>query len=405
MYNVNENQNNRYNDENDIYETSGYDFDAQPITKRKTKMRSSEKTIALFLSCVLVGGIAGASSTGYILSQKDVFEASSSYLNDMNSDYSNDYAATISNGSNISINSIYETYKNAVVGVTSEGITYNEYGQASKTASSGTGFIISSDGYIITNNHVVEGANGVSVTLYDAQNYDAKIIGTDAKNDVALLKIEVKDLNTVKLGNSNNISVGETVIAIGHPLGELTYTVTSGIVSAENREVRESETSINMFQTDLAINPGNSGGPVFNLKGEVVGISTAKYSASSIEGIGFAIPINDAISVATQLKENGYVSGRPYMGVSVINVDSSAVTGISAGVYVSAIKTGSSSDIAGIQKGDIITSLDNTLIKSTTDLMSALRKFKAGDTTKITVNRSGQELNLVNTFDEEKSNI
>ena len=405
MYNVNENQNNRYNDENDIYETSGYDFDAQPITKRKTKMRSSEKTIALFLSCVLVGGLAGASSTGYILSQKDVFEASSSYLNDMNSDYSNDYAATISNGSNISINSIYETYKNAVVGVTSEGITYNEYGQASKTASSGTGFIISSDGYIITNNHVVEGANGVSVTLYDAQNYDAKIIGTDAKNDVALLKIEVKDLNTVKLGNSNNISVGETVIAIGHPLGELTYTVTSGIVSAENREVRESETSINMFQTDLAINPGNSGGPVFNLKGEVVGISTAKYSASSIEGIGFAIPINDAISVATQLKENGYVSGRPYMGVSVINVDSSAVTGISAGVYVSAIKTGSSSDIAGIQKGDIITSLDNTLIKSTTDLMSALRKFKAGDTTKITVNRSGQELNLVNTFDEEKSNI
>jgi len=402
MYN-NENQNTRYN-ENDIYETAGYDFNAQRIVKNKTK-KSSGKTIALFLSCVLVGGIAGASSTGYILSQKNVFEASSSYQNNINSDYSKAYASTISNGSDMSINSIYETYKNAVVGVSSEGITPNEYGQSSKTVSSGTGFIISSDGYIITNNHVVEGAESVTVTLYDAQNYSAKIIGADAKNDVALLKIDAQNLNTVKLGNSDNISVGETVVAIGNPLGELTYTVTSGIVSAENREVSESETSINMFQTDLAINPGNSGGPVFNLKGEVVGISTAKYSASSIEGIGFAIPISDAIAVANQLKENGYVTGRPYMGVSVMNVDSSIVPGMSAGAYVSAIKAGSSSDIAGIQQGDIITSLGNTSIKSTTDLMSALRKFKAGNTTNITVNRSGQELTLAITFEEEKSNI
>ena len=404
MYSNNENQNNKYN-ENDIYETAGYDFNAQRIVKNKTKKKSSGKTIALFLSCVLVGGIAGAFSTGYILSQKNIFEASSSYQNDTNFGYSTDYASTITNSSNMSINNIYETYKNAVVGVASKVILPDKYGQASKTLSSGTGFIISTDGYIITNNHVVEGASNVIVTLYDAQNYDAKIIGTDAKNDVALLKIEAKNLSTVKLGNSDNISVGETVIAIGNPLGELTYTVTSGIVSAENREVSESETSINMFQTDLAINPGNSGGPVFNLRGEVVGISTAKYSASSIEGIGFAIPINDAISVANQLKENGYVSGRPYMGVSVMNVDSSIVPDISAGAYVSAIKAGSSSDIAGIQQGDIITSLGNTIIKSTTDLMSALRKFKAGDTANITVNRSGQELNLSITFDEEKSNV
>ena len=204
------------------------------------------------------------------------------------------------------------------------------------------------------------------------------------------------------MGNSDNLKVGESVVAIGNPLGELTYTVTAGIVSAENREINTSATSINMFQTDLAINPGNSGGPVLNLKGEVVGVASAKYSASSIEGLGFAIPINDAVNIANQLKTNGYVTGRSSLGISVMDITSAiaADTGLVSGAYVAAVNNNGGSAKAGVQEGDIITSLGNTTIKSVSGLYLAKKNFKAGDTSTITIYRNGEEITLPIIFDE-----
>jgi len=374
----------------------------EPTKKKKIKNSIPLKVIAFCMSFTLLGGIAGGTSAFYFSQKNTPIASISTLANDASSEKSLDTVASLNSSSTLSVNSIYETYKSAIVGVANEGTTTNAYGQVSPSASSGTGFIISPDGYIITNNHVIEGADKVTIALYDSKSYTATIVGADAENDVALLKIDATDLNTVKLGNSDNLKVGESVVAIGNPLGELTYTVTAGIVSAENREINTSATPINMFQTDLAINPGNSGGPVLNLKGEVVGIASAKYSASSIEGLGFAIPINDAVNIANQLKTNGYVTGRSSLGISVMDINDAiaADTGIVSGAYVAAVDTNGGSAKAGVQEGDIITALGNTTIKSVSELSLAKKNFKAGDTSTMTIYRNGEEMILPIIFDE-----
>ena len=302
---------------------------------------------------------------------------------------------------------IYQQNVEAVVLITSTVTSPNLFGQPTTGTSTGSGFVITEDGYVVTNHHVVEGATAVTVTLHDGTEYQAKLVGSDSTNDVAVLKItETVQLKAVAIGSSEALNVGDQVVAIGNPLGELTSTLTVGYVSAKGRDVTTDGKTINMIQTDAAINSGNSGGPLFNSLGEVVGITTAKYSGSSasgatIEGIGFAIPIDDVIPLVDDLMNYGYINSA-YLGVMVSEMDTTTATyyGLPVGAYVQEVTPGNCAEKAGLQAKDIITGLGDYKIGSVSDLTKALRKFKAGDTTIITVFRSGQELKLPITLDE-----
>jgi serine protease Do len=275
-----------------------------------------------------------------------------------------------------------------------------------QTSSSGSGFILSDDGYVVTNYHVVEGQNRLQVVMYDGTTYEAEYIGGNESNDIALIKVDAQNLPPVTIGSSSDLIVGDQVVAIGNPLGELASTLTVGYVSAKDRIVTSDGSQINMLQTDAAINPGNSGGPLFNMYGEVVGITTAKYSGAStsgatIEGIGFAIPIDDVMPLVDDLKNYGYINSA-YLGVMVSDMDAetAAYYRLPMGAYVQEVTAGYCAEEAGLQAGDIIVALGEYEVECVTDLTRALRKFKAGDTTTITVWRSGSYLDLSITLDE-----
>ena len=305
---------------------------------------------------------------------------------------------------------VYAMNVKAVVAVSSQAIKTNIYGQVSKTASMGSGFIISADGLVVTNYHVIEGANQVSIITSDEEEYKVTVLGYDKTNDVALLKAEGSDFHFVTMGSSDELQVGDQVMAIGNPLGELTSTLTVGYVSAKDRMVSTDGSAINMLQTDAAINSGNSGGPLFNAKGEVIGINTAKYSGTSssgasIEGIGFAIPIDDVAGIIDDLANQGYVSGT-YLGVSVKEVDSTIQSyGLPAGVYVDEVLPGYCAEKAGVQAKDIIIALGDIKVDSFSSLSRALHRFEAGDATTITVYRAGQELTLEIVLDERPQDV
>ena len=309
-------------------------------------------------------------------------------------------------GKSLSPKEVYAMNVNACVGIATQ-ITTNVWGQVASASASGSGFILTSDGYVVTNNHVVEGATSVTVKLYNGEEYDAEIIGTDEMNDVALLKIDATGLQAVTIGDSDQIEVGEEVIAIGNPLGELTFTMTAGVVSALDREINTDGKPINMLQTDVAINSGNSGGPLFDMNGNVIGITSAKYSGStssgaSIEGISFAIPINDALRVIYDLQQYGHVTGRAYLGVTVKDLDSStgATYGLPTGPMIRSVEEGGCAQKAGLQQGDIIIGFNGAEISSYTDLVAALNKCRAGDTATIKVYRAGAEVEASVTLDE-----
>lgn len=289
-------------------------------------------------------------------------------------------------------------------------VTASMYGQTTTGISAGSGFILTENGYVVTNYHVVEGATAVDVYMYDGTSYPASLIGYDDTNDVAVLKMEAEGLPAVKVGSSANLIVGDQVAAIGNPLGELTSTLTVGYVSAKERDVTTDGTVINMLQTDCAINSGNSGGPLFNMNGEVVGITTAKYSGASssgasIEGIGFAIPIDDVMEVIEELIEYGYIKSA-YMGVIVQNMDAqtAAIYGLPIGAYVAEVEQGAAAHRAGIQAKDIIIGVGDKTVESITDLTRALRDYEPGDTAMITVYRGGLEKTIPVVLDERPAN-
>lgn len=295
-----------------------------------------------------------------------------------------------------SASQIYEKNIGSVVAVTCT---------MSGGSSVGSGFVISQDGYIVTNYHVVEGASSVKVTLVNGTKYTCEIKGFDATNDIAVLKADATGLSPVTIGKSGELKVGDPVVAIGNALGELSFSLTAGNISGVNREITTEGTILNMLQTDAAINSGNSGGPLFNAKGEVIGITTAKYSGTtssgaSIEGISFAIPMDDVVGMIEDLVDFGYVTGA-YLGVSVTDVDPAAqMYGVPAGAYVVEVVKDYCAEKAGVVPGDIIIGLGEHMISSYNSLARALRNFKAGDSTIITVWRSGQKLEFPITFDE-----
>ena len=295
---------------------------------------------------------------------------------------------------------VSEMVSPSVVVITTEQVVYSQwswYGQNQVESGAGSGVIISSDGYILTCAHVVSGASQITVTIGDT-DYTATVVGEDDTSDVAVLKIDATGLTPATVGDSDSLSVGDSVLAVGNPLGELGGTVTSGIVSALNRSVTIQGTSstntMSLIQMDASVSPGNSGGGLFNMNGELIGLVNAKSSSSDAEGLGFAIPINDAIQVAQDLLENGYVSGRPYMGITYIAVtdaQTAAQFNVNAyGVYVVVVVQGGPADKAGLKVGDRIVSIDVTEIAQKDDLGTLMQQHTAGDTLSITVARDGQ---------------
>ena len=295
---------------------------------------------------------------------------------------------------------VSEMVSPSVVVITTEQVVYSQwswYGQNQVESGAGSGVIISSDGYILTCAHVVSGASQITVTIGDT-DYTATVVGEDDTSDVAVLKIDATGLTPATVGDSDSLSVGDSVLAVGNQLGELGGTVTSGIVSALNRSVTirgtSSTNTMSLIQMDASVSPGNSGGGLFNMNGELIGLVNAKSSSSDAEGLGFAIPINDAIQVAQDLLENGYVSGRPYMGITYIAVtdaQTAAQFNVNAyGVYVVDVVQGGPADKAGLKVGDRIVSIDGTEIAQKDDLGTLMQQHTAGDTLSITVARDGQ---------------
>lgn len=282
----------------------------------------------------------------------------------------------------------------ATVSVIAE-VSYSAYGQSQTGEASGSGFIVSADGYIVTNNHVIDGASSVSVIVAGEKDpIKAKIVGKDATTDIAVLKIDRTNLTFVTLGDSDSLQVGELAVAIGNPFGELAGSVTVGVISALDREITINNATYNLLQTDASINEGNSGGPLVNSYGEVVGVTNAKVSSG--EGIGFAIPINDVKTVIEDLINNGFVSGRPVLGIGVVTVDQTTADqyGWPLGAYIRQVDKNSAAEKAGLQVGDIITKMDGTDITSTEDVVKIKNAHKVGDSISVTVTRNGGTLDM-----------
>ncbi len=285
----------------------------------------------------------------------------------------------------------------SVVEISTESVKTNYYMQQYISEGAGSGVIIRSDGYIVTNNHVIDGAGKITVRLRDGKTYEAKLVGTDEKTDVALLKIEASGLTAASFGDSATLRVGETAIAIGNPLGQLGGTVTAGIISALDRAIKIDGRTMNLMQTDAAINPGNSGGGLFNDRAELIGIVAAKSSGVEIEGLGFAIPVNDVKTVIEQLISYGYVKGRVDLGMSFMDANYLS-TGSSyvvfgnwnTGAYVETVTAGSNAEKAGFRAGDRIVAIDDTKVSSSEQITQIMEQYQVGDTVTFTVSRNGQ---------------
>ena len=370
----------------------------QPPKKRRRKNGNiARSAVALVLAAAMgfVGGFVGArvgNTGGKVVIQQAAPSSTSS--SDSGS------ASAVNTASGMTTAQVSEMVSPSVVVITTEQVVYSQwswYGQSQVESGAGSGVIISSDGYILTCDHVVSGASNITVTIGD-KDYTATVVGEDSTSDIAVIKVDADGLTPAIVGDSDKLAVGDNVLAVGNPLGELGGTVTSGIVSALNRSVSiQSSSSVNtmsLIQMDASVSPGNSGGGLFNMNGELIGIVNAKSSSSDAEGLGFAIPINDAIKVAQDLLENGYVTGRPYMGITylaVTDAQTAAQLGVNAyGIYVVDVVSGGPADKAGLKAGDRIVSIDNTEVAQKTDLGTLMQEHSAGDTLSITIARDGQ---------------
>ena len=408
-----------YNDEKNLYNytyrkdgseqhsyqapnSNGYQPPVQDMKPVK-KNRMGIKITALALSCALLGGVVGGGIVyGFHGGSKE-----DATVNVSNRTVSKVSLNTVDGKKQMTDSEVYAANVNSVVSINTTGSSgTNVFGQTVQTASAGSGFILTTDGYIVTNHHVIDGANTVKVTLYNGDTYDATIVGSDEDYDIAVLKIDASDLQPVTLGDSSQLNVGDRVLAIGNPLGELTFSMSGGMVSSVNRAINVQGTPFNMIQTDTSINPGNSGGPLVNSYGEVVGIVSAKYSNysnESVEGLGFAIPINDVIAMIKDIMTNGYVTNKPYLGITGMSMTNQIAAQFqydrTTGVFVSNVQDNSAAAKAGLQMGDVIIKVGDTDISTMEDLTAVKKQYTAGDTTTFTIDRKGQTLTMDVTWD------
>lgn len=388
---------------------TGYQYTV-PQTPKKKSRRGGAWIVALALCFALLGGVIGGGAVwGLMRNVKTVEEGNgasgSTTIQQGKRDKVTVNINEIETGKLMSAAEVYAKNVNSTVGIRTVVTSTTMFGEKSSSAS-GSGFILTEDGYIVTNFHVIEAASSITVSTYGGDSYAAKVIGYDESNDLAVLKIEATGLTPVVLGSSEKMNVGDTVLAIGNPLGELTFTLTTGVVSALNREVTFSDGSVmDLIQTDCAINSGNSGGALFNLYGEVIGITNAKYSGNSssgasIDNIAFAIPIDSIRATVESIIENGYYT-KPGIGVNVTDASRNPQKlGISAGAWVVEVTEGGPAEAAGVQANDVITAIDGTTISGTSDLKLVLAKAKAGDELTLTVWRQNRTLTVTVTVAE-----
>ena len=373
----------------------------KPRKSLSARQKSTLKVVALCLVCALVGGLAhpvynavtGGNGTTIYTGNRTPTKVDT---------------AAVNTEKELTTAEIYAKYVSSCVGITVDIVSTNIFGQTVTGAAAGSGFVITEDGYILTNYHVIDGANSIKVTFSDGKEYTATYVGGEEANDIAVIKVEATGLTPVVIGSSSDMLVGEQVTTIGNPLGELTFSETTGIISALDRTITMSDgNKMNMIQTDCAINSGNSGGPLFNSHGEVIGIVSAKYSSSassssaSVEGLGFAIPMDDVADMVSELVTNGYVTGKPLMGISVGDVaEDVQAYGVPAGAAVKVVTPGLCGEKAGLQEGDIITKINDTEVASGNDLITAKDNYKPGDTVNLTVYRDGKTITVKLTLEE-----
>ena len=399
---------------------AGYSAPTPPPAKRRREKRGigPGAVVAMCLICSILAAALGVCGTWFVLrngilsgdapaaavTPEPAPEATPAAVT---TEPAADSAATLAAAAGVG-EKIYDQATKQVVGVTTEIIYTNIFGQVSPASVSGTGFIISGDGYIMTNNHVIEeareGGYEVSVLAFDGTEYTADIVGYDEDNDIAVLKIDASGLTPVTYGGAEDIVVGREIYPVGNPLGELNFTMTTGIISATDRLITTDTESdpINMFQIDAAVNNGNSGGPVYDTEGRVIGVVTAKQKATGVEGLGFAIPIEDAAHIADQIIQYGYVKDRATLGVEGSSVTSAMAEryGMVVGAYVSQVDADSPAAKAGIQARDIITALDGKAVNSYTELTTTVHSYDVGDTVDVTVWRAGETMTFSVTLGE-----
>ena len=370
--------------------------------------RAAVKVTALILACAVAGGLAGWGGAAIAGSGSN---SGKTTIQQSDRQPVTVQAKKVDGQTKMDPATVYASVVNSAVSINCSATSTNIFGQQTQTASSGSGFIITEDGYVVTNYHVVSGASSVQVTLYNGDTYDATVIGGDSDYDVAVLKINASGLQPVTLGESADVNVGDTVLAIGNPLGELTFSMSQGIVSSCDRAINVDGTPFNMIQVDCSINPGNSGGPLVNLYGEVVGIVSAKYSSYSsttVEGLGFAIPISDVRSIITDIMENGAVTDKAYMAITAGTMNEQMAAqfniDVTEGVFVYSVVEGGAGEKAGLRLGDVITKMGDKTLTSRQDLSAAMKGYRAGDTVTLTVYRGGQYIEVELTFDAQPQN-
>lgn len=383
-------------DDENIVETEVHETE---IKEEKEEKKNKSKVFWILI-CALVGFVSGIGGTfltlqlsGGISSNTDVIYQSVVQTNEDGEAV--DEMSTVD---------VVENVKDSIVEITTSKTETTVFLQQYVTSGAGSGVVFSDAGLIVTNHHVIDGADEIKVRLTNGDEYDAELIASDAQSDLAVLRIDAENLTPVVLGDSDTLNVGESVIAIGNPLGSLGGTVTEGILSAKDREITIDGQSMTLLQTSAAINPGNSGGGLFNSKGELIGVVNAKSSGSDIEGLGFAIPINIAKSVVNDLVENGKVSGRITLGITYYEISSITQAmehGVNVlGLLVSEVTPNSNAAAAGIQVNDVIVEADGEQVTTSDDLRSALSSHKIGDTMTFTVVRDKEYVELSCTLAE-----
>lgn len=397
--------NDQMNGDNNISKdnTSPYQSNIESITDEKVKPEKRKRTMMALLVAVSLatGAIGGAATTALMINGNNGYYQAQNGATSNNTSDSTDVDQSIiketSAGSTTSMETsdIASQVMPSIVAIcTSVENSRGMYSQESEGA--GSGIIISEDGYIVTNEHVISGASKIEVVTNDGDRYDAEIVGSDTTSDIAAIKVSATGLTPAVFGDSDALVVGEKAVAIGNPLGELTNTVTVGIISAKDREITIDGQTMTLLQTDAAINVGNSGGALVNSSGLVIGINTAKTSAIGVEGLGFAIPINQIEDVINQLVDNGYVEGRTKVGVSTRDIDEdyAAISGLTAGINVLAVEEGSGADKASIEVGDVIVEFDGHEVSTTAEINEIKKEHTVGDKVKVKVVRNGKTIEL-----------
>ena len=371
--------------------------------KKSSKIVMTKRSVAILVICCLIlssiFGFGGAMAYTMYASHTNSgsTNAQSPSTATTASSTTSGYTLESATGSNMTIQEITKQAKNSVVEIKTEGVMSDSWMQQYVTEGAGSGVIISEDGYIMTNNHVIDNANKITVTTADKKTYDAKLIGTDDMNDVAVIKIDASGLTPAVYGNSDELSVGDLAVAIGNPLGELGGTVTAGIISATDRQISIDGKTMSLLQTDSSINPGNSGGGLFNGDGQLIGLVVAKSSGSDVEGLGFAIPINKAAEVAQSLMTGDYVTeDRPWTGMTYTEGSSGFdffFGSSTSSVYIYSVDT-ETAQKAGFEAGDLVAEVDGKAISTIDDLTAVITAHKVGDKLDFKIIRNNQEMNI-----------